>query len=925
MESDPHGFARVRNELDSLYPSLRHVATSSMGASIKDHIAEYHMPPEAITRAFLASAGMEKDSLGARIIESKHTGRWRYACTELHKFLHEYTSPGTASAGFASGREEQRVDHTGATDRNAFLYAMLEVELSMGIGRDSSRLDGDADRYRSFTALEMYDEMCGYGNADADGPAGWRVAQATWRPRPIKIVSFGQGFYTRRVPDGVPEVNYWGGSSDASTIAATDVASFAPIVGYGSLEMLQSMKMAALGSCQEGFGEEDAETAMVCNSNDVSRSAVGPFQRSLFHRASHAPFTMQRDVWCNPEAHLSVESTVGNPLMFTQNLYDTPYKEPFWINYYRVYASDRGEEFIDGTFKQYNLMSWVYVTSSGDPRLRAGMHRLRDLPVFRTTPCSELPGVQCNLRPGWARHQQAQRDRLANMFYVAQTTHRTAKILNQVALIDAASTDSAHSKFVTGREGIVKHRCSDTVASAIGFYECNKQPYNKPGQLALAGCYTGDLTLGSTPGKYSSSYFYDRLGRAPDPPLPPPPPAPNPPPPPPSPSPAPSPPRLYDPDEIKEQVRAAEERVCTSVYFLSQTTRCERLAIDLTERLLIHWSPPPSPVPAPPLAPRLPPPPPSPSLPEGLEVITLSTVTLSTMRMPQLRLGDADTVDGFYTDDAALHTRIGAESRGHRACVSSTAPLGCITASLPERCLNGEQRCSTAYDNGFNPTLDAYFRMPAGYYLWGVRVSLPSNDQLAELFVGTKTVQLFGPGATPIACQEGGITVVGVPASREMDILCQAPTATDDDIRTLATVDRMRLTLTGEYRQIWLAAVRPIVRSMAAAGVERASPPPPTLTPAAPPSPSEPAASACVFSQGSHVVSVATGTTTTHEPCNLDVSQCCDHAVELGAQGFALDDAGCCDLYFYTVAPTRQTSTLVTGRWSAGAGFGTVL
>ena len=276
------------------------------------------------------------------------------------------------------------------------------------------------------------------------------------------------------------------------------------------------------------------------------------------------------------------------------------------------------------------------------------------------------------------------------------------------------------------------------------------------------------------------------------------------------------------------------------------------------------------------------------------------------MRMPQLRLGDADTVDGFYTDDAALHTRIG--SRVPRPTERVCRPRRRWGASR-HLCQSVASTANDAarqhYDNGLNPTLDAYFRMPAGYYLWGVRVSLPSNEQLAELFVGTKTVQLFGPGATPISCQEGGITVVGVPASREMDIICQAPTATDDDIRTLATVDRMRLTLTGEYRQIWLAAVRPIVRSMAAAGVERASPPPPALTPAAPPSPSEPATSACVFTQGSHVSSVATGTTTTHEPCNLDASQCCDHAVELGAQGFALDDAGCCDLYFYTVAPTR--------------------
>ena len=154
---------------------------------------------------------------------------------------------------------------------------------------------------------------------------------------------------------------------------------------------------------------------MVCHGNVSDRR--WPLSRSLFHRASHSPYTMQRDVWCNPEAHLSVESTVGNPLMFTENLYDTPIKSHFFINYYRVLAAARGEEFIDGTFKQYNLMSWVYVTSSGDPHVRAGMHRLRDLPVFRTTPCAELPGVQCNVRPAWARNQITRRDHLANMFY----------------------------------------------------------------------------------------------------------------------------------------------------------------------------------------------------------------------------------------------------------------------------------------------------------------------------------------------------------------------------------------------------------------------------------------------------------------------------------------------------------------------------
>jgi hypothetical protein len=914
----------VRNELDSLFPSLKHVATSSMGASIKQHLADFDMPPEMITRAFLASAFMEKGSLGARVIESKHTGRWRFACLELFKFLNEFTSPGTASKGFQSGREAPDVDHSSTWDRNAFLYAMLEVELSMGLGRDFSRLIGDTDALSSFTALEMYDEICGYGNTDADGPAGWRVAHQSYLRQDISTALEFNGVPLRTF--GIDSTLLWAGQTSDATISSTDIASFAPIVGYGSLELLQSMKMSALDTCQPPFGDDDAETTMVCKGGRTLGNL--PFERSLRHRAQHAPFSVQRDLWCNPNVQMSVESTVGNPLMHQLNLYDTPVKHPNYINYYRVLASSRGEEFIDGTYKQHNLMSWVYVTSSGDQHVRAGFYRLRDLPVFRSTPCAELPGVLCSLQTpvDKAVAEMIKFDRAARVFFQLPAFNPSHKLINEGLLIDAAGT-GAHAEFVRGREAVVLHRCSAAVAAALGSDECNKSPYvgtDAADALAKDGCFQGELKLLSDPTLYSSSFFFDRLGSAPSPPPPPPPPTPSPPPPPPSPSPSPSPPRLLDPTEVKLRIREAEERVCTSVYYLSQTTRCERLAVELTKKLLIDFSPPPSPTPAAPIAPRLPPPPPSPSRPAGIEVVALSTATLSTMRLPELRV-DADTVDGFFTADAALSTRIGAEPRGRRACVPN-APLGCITAQLPDRCLNGERRCGTADANGLNPTLDAYFHVPVGYYLWGVSLSLPQNQQLAELLVGTKTLELFAPGATPVACEEGSAAVVGAPVSREIDVLCAAPTATDEDLRVLSTVERLRLTLTGEFRQIWLVSVTPVVRELAAAGVERASPPPPA--PSAPPT-AAPAVSSCTFQPGVHVVDRAAvllsgGVTAQHEPCGIDAVQCCAHAQEHGAPSFDIDDAGCCDLLYFTTSPTVAADTTLVGRFSAEAGYGTV-
>ena len=74
VDDDPEGFIEVRRRLESFFPKLSHVATSSMGASIAGHIADFTVTPMALTRAFLSSRGMDPDSLGARVVESRHTG-----------------------------------------------------------------------------------------------------------------------------------------------------------------------------------------------------------------------------------------------------------------------------------------------------------------------------------------------------------------------------------------------------------------------------------------------------------------------------------------------------------------------------------------------------------------------------------------------------------------------------------------------------------------------------------------------------------------------------------------------------------------------------------------------------------------------------------------------------------------------------------
>ena len=852
-----------------------------------------HCIDSSIHRAFLASAYMKKDTLGARVIQSKHTGkkplrvnvcacvltsatvaetgRWRYACKLLHEYAHEHTSPGRRSAGYTNGYEDQASDHGGQFDRNIYLYAALEIKLSM---------TGHAFDNEPFDSMAVIDRVCGgydsSGRIDLEannklgGPTGWRVA------------------------------------TESRSFPEPDVAlnEFSPIVAYGSLEFLRSMRSEYPDVCIDGFNEADGARALMCEHNDNS------FRYEMQRRRGYGPWSLQKDQWCDASKEVTVENSLGNPFYFDENLLDTKFRDRFNKNNLQVYSDQRGEEKMTDVFRSQNLMAWVYVTSSGDPQFRAGMYRLLDLPAFRKQACSELPRVQCSPNHG-------------------------GLVINpptDVMYIDDASTDPAFNEWHTGREGLPYHRCSKLVTDLLGSDECHRAVYRNRG----SGCVKDDLPLVSRPTRYGATHWISRLQSVPSPSPPPPPPTPSPPPSPEPPLPPPSPPEVLSQQEVMRQVRIAEERMCTSVYYLSQETRCARLAIDLTQRVLMRYDSPPSLPRAEPIGPGTPPPPPSPLLPEGLYTLYPTRAMLSTMRLPPERpaqsYGPSD-VDGFYRDSTFFDNQAGGECcdlakitpHNERVCVPN-APLPCVSGIL--NCLNGQRRCGTADLNGFDPWLDAEVVPTAGRYIWAVEIHLPVNQQLAELIVGAKTIELFGDHGEPVACFEGNHPIVGIDDDvRVVTVICHPPDGDEARIRALATVKRMRLTLVGTFRQIWVQSVRFIERTMSSAGLV-ATPPPPPPPPAEPAPPSDPGLSSpatCTFHSNEWLPDVAKARPR-HEPCGQSSQVCCNHATENGAAAFELDDAGCCDLYFYVGTPP----TLITGTeqrdgaWSAGAGTGII-
>lgn len=893
VDQDPVGFRTMSGDLDMLFPRLSHVAQSSIGSTIAnsreggvDYLGEEEVLPHQLTRAYLASRGMEPDSLGARVIEAKHTGRWRYACVEMHRLFDRSTSPGRRSAAYRTRRTIPDIGHNSEYDRNPLLMAMLIIKLSM---------DGHALGITPFSSLEMYQRICG-GGASAyieevgDGPAGWRVA----------VPQRYEHLYTaHRAYD------------DAA------VENFVPIVATGSLERLRSMKGRGDTSFCDSADvdqDEDAARGLYCAHNELA------MQRDLTYRVRRTPFELQRSVWCDPNKGVGLAATVGNIFTFdpSENLLDTSLKLRASLHDLEVLYWQRDEEKVTDAYRERSLRGWVLVTSSADPRYPPGMHRLIDLAVFTKKLCSELPDVMCT------SSAQPVQIRLNTRGEVSDNSAMGCDVDDAGIVTNEPLSPGEPPCFLSGREALMRIRYSSIVQE---LYEAHPQDNFLP-YKDVPGCHHGVLPLNVEPD--SEQYMARLAHRPPPPPTKPPIPPSSPSPPPPTPPPPSSPPPLTQRVAMR-RVRVAERRACTTVHFLDVATRCERLLLDLAiDRIVVqaYLEPPPPPPSAPVRSPPRPPPSPPPS-PPTVRTRAPHSTRLSTYRWPDEN-GDDVLVGAssrYYTaDQADLRVTLRTTPIDRRACVYD-APLACCSGVVPKRCLNGARRCSVTDDGGFansvDPFLEAQFHLTAGYYVWALRLTLPSDKTLAHLAVGPKRAVLFGTNDAPVECAEANAVVTEgtlADGNRELLMLCAPANPSNALLYALSTIHRVRLTLVGSYRQLWLAddGIQIVERALGGPGgagvplpiARPPPPPPPPPQPATPPMlPPDPS---CPFETG-HVIVDTPPMVRRHEPCGLDHEACCAHAREAWMDRardnnnnnttdampvwFEIDDAGCCDLF----------------------------
>ena len=294
-------------------------------------------------------------------------------------------------------------------------------------------------------------------------------------------------------------------------------------------------------------------------------------------------------------------------------------------------------------------------------------------------------------------------------------------------------------------------------------------------------------------------------------------------------------------------------------------------------------------------------------------------------------------VFGFFTTNRTiLAQNLASVPHGQRSCVPGS-PLGCISGSLPSTCLDGSRRCGTPHDNAKDPFVEIRFKLPDRDYLWGIEIKHVRNEQLSELFVGPKKIEIFGIRDEPLPCAEGNEEIVGIDRDTwQNQIVCHPPDATDAQLYALGGAYRVRLTLLGEFRQVWLESISVISRPLLAVPdiFPAPSPPPPKpdLPPGSAPSPppSPPDGTTCSFFPNTFVDPSVTDFKVEHEPCGITRQECCMHkrkAESRGATIFTIGDSGCCNVYFMgagltsTTVPVYQDSRK-DGHWGPNSGLG---
>mgnify|MGYP001410017220 CR=1 FL=1 len=323
-----------------------------------------------MSTAYLSTAHFkDQDSLSARLVQARFTGHFRFACQAFLEYMSDQSLSGAGSNNPEVSAFGNPEDFTSSYDRNWLV--MASALFTESYHKETGHLWPTG-------VLLFWQENC-------EAPAVERSAMPTSIWRLDKKVYGEEDLFAHDVP----------------------VHSFAPLRAFGSLRQLRDM---ATGGHGNTFSEDYTNMA-----------EPGDFYWDKYNRAAYRLQALYKERMCNPVYKYSISDAIGNPPIGNNNMDQTDFivdastaKLPKWdmsvpngmlgaSGIRRPHPEGCGLGIESGgcdaskapTYYDSSLWSFAYVTSSHDPEVTPGWHRLLYLKAFTLAACSANRDQTC--------------------------------------------------------------------------------------------------------------------------------------------------------------------------------------------------------------------------------------------------------------------------------------------------------------------------------------------------------------------------------------------------------------------------------------------------------------------------------------------------------------------------------------------------
>ena len=556
---DPEGFALAEQALDDFFPPLEYVASHSTGSRIRNKYGpKYFVNKYEISMAFMAAENFrDKNSIGARMIQARYTNYGRFSCAAMMDFASERDNAAAGTDGPASARFENPSDYISPYDRNWLVYfaTVFTESLMKEVGGRANFLEvnvlefwqqqceepaayrapvptsmwqadpkrlGTVDAFDTSVEVRDFAPLVSFGSLrqlrSADGAAAqqWpEDATTVINSEQNRFVRGGDNTnYGRRAEEEAPDAerNVFDYKDENVSIASMDERP-----GLGSTRRGRGLLMnffigklikKALGN---PFKANPYDRIQKQYNFEVPNQRRSHFYWDRVGRSTNVARDLQRDVFCNPDYKLTLEQTVGDPPphAFSDTIVDSSSAERAKdmvvqgtlrggdVN--RNYGSGTGPGGSSPKYKDTSLQQWVYVTSSDDPSVAPGFHRLADLKLFPTLGCDQIKNQPCGSTrisgsgstSSWQAIravQRAQQRLYRSGFTGAYASRRSLSSSVSYAFINTFQyVEPAVNEYKTGTEVLLNARCSSFLASR-----------NVPGATPCVGARTSWYSLMSS-------------------------------------------------------------------------------------------------------------------------------------------------------------------------------------------------------------------------------------------------------------------------------------------------------------------------------------------------------------------------------------------------------------------------------------------